>query len=172
MSDLGHGTSCKHSHDNDCYSVRSHSYGEPKIDFAWQNDWYRPCPYCDDASMSEYRYICQYCNGVYRFEQCDGCKFRDKVYYPGDCVKTLTCTKDDYGDCVKPTISFTTPPTAWTNKDVTINYSGTTSGILTYTANGTQSVTATSSSGHRIREDVTVSNIDKDKPEKPTYQIN
>lgn len=78
------------------------------------------------------------------------------------------CGKDTYGDCVKPTITYMLP-NQWTNQDVTVNYSGTTSGSLTFSDNGTQSVTVTSSTGHRIKEDITVDKIDKIAPVMPDY---
>ena len=116
-----------------------------------------------------------YCGSDVRgIEVCGPTGFVD---YDGQCTiaseagSVLTCTQPNdptYSKCVRPTITYTLP-SQWTNQDVTINYSGTTSGSLTFADNGTQSVTATSSTGHRIREDITVDKIDKIAPVMPDY---
>lgn len=62
--------------------------------------------------------------------------------------------------CVKPTISYILP-SGWTNEDITITYSGTQSGSIIFEENGMKSIIAMSSTGHRIREDITISRIDK-----------
>ena len=187
-TDLGHGSgcmhnhtsACKHSHNSSCYTSISH-YVDPSQTEGAMNVQFS-CTSCgtvfnEQASI----YHCGSCSEWYADCPCPNCgRNVHRGWTSGDtCRRQLTCTistsayicgKDTYGDCVKPTITYMLPD-HWTNQDVTINYSGTTSGSLTFTNNGTQSVMVTSSTGHRVREDITITTIDKDAPAAPSYTL-
>lgn len=184
--DLGHGSgcvhshtsACKHSHNSSCYTSINH-YVDPSQTEGAMNVQFS-CTSCgtvfnEQASI----YHCGSCSEWYADCPCPNCgRNVHRGWTSGDtCRRQLTCTistsayicgKDTYGDCVKPTITYMLP-NQWTNQDVTVNYSGTTSGSLTFSDNGTQSVTVTSSTGHRIKEDITVDKIDKIAPVMPDY---
>lgn len=118
-----------------------------------------------------------YCgNDVRGIEVCGPSGFVD---YDGQCTtaaeagSALTCTTPNdptFSKCIKPSIYYAMP-TQWTNQSVTINYTGTVFGSLSFDANGTKSVSATSSTGHRIREDITVDKIDVDTPMIPNFKL-
>ena len=125
-------------------------------------------------------------NGWYRTWYCGSdvrgievCGPTGFVDYDGQCTiaseagSVLTCSQPNdptYSQCIRPTINYTLPE-RWTNQDVTIHYTGTTTGDLTFTNNGTKSITATSSTGHRRREDITIDKIDKEAPATPSFII-
>ena len=59
----------------------------------------------------------------------------------------------------------------WTNEDVVIHYSGTQSGDLVFTDSGKQDLTITSTSGHQIRDTISVVRIDRLIPAVPIWHI-
>ena len=184
-NDLGHGSGCgsQHTHNTYCYCGGKISTSEG----VWG---YAKCPSCNTgivqlSSWSQgYGGRCNNCNVYFNSEggkwvtgdtdsvigkTVSECCSEGYSYCSGN--THLTCTTKSYATCVKPRINYSVPDT-WTNQDVTINYTGSQSGSLTFTANGTQSITVTSSTGHRIREDITIYKIDKDVPAAPSYTLN
>ena len=196
-----HTSSCykSHTHTDSCYSIGYHNVKNsssstskgvincPSCGNSWNGNY--KISYCEKCFKDAYPATCPMCGKL--------CFYAGGVSnYDRDC-KQLTCSKTQdivcgkttstvvcgistttpkcgqegkYTNCVIPTVNYTLPD-KWTNQDVTIHLSGNTTGSLTFSDNGTQSIEITSSTGHRIREDITIDKIDKEAPERPNYSL-
>lgn len=78
-------------------------------------------------------------------------------------------------DKTPPVITTSSPPTAWTNQNITVTAT-TNEGSLnksshTFTSNGSYEFVATDPAGNVFRKSVTVSNIDKTPPSNPIINL-
>lgn len=188
-----------HTHSSGCYimgyhNVKNSSSSSSKgvincnsCGHQWNGTYY--ISYCYTCFKNAYPTTCISCGRLCFYG--DGVSNYVKDCQQSTCSKTqdLVCAKTTstvvcgismstpkcgqggtYSNCIMPTINYNVPST-WTNQDVKIRYGGTQSGTLTFIENGTQNVTITSSSGHRIRENITIDQIDKIAPSTPNYSL-